>query len=319
MVLAVSASAAEENGQPQPQRDRRKRRNRCILPASVVVASAVALRSASFELKIAHGSELIHRASSIDGFSNLGGLSGSPPGRPDFHSQANNLRLRTKISPYLRTVRQAYTTLQEEEIEGIDIADIAKVSSDLLTSEEFPFSTIFVKSIERSGASDILVWPGENGVKHMSFDMDMGIPWPKVSRVEGWTGGDNDSGSDKEQLESSSSAVRVETTLEPVRKNDNGVLSLEITFSMTRTVLNRILPRLLVQFIPGSSLGVPTQVWIGGNIEWTKSCNFLIRKPMAVGFMAGLRRYSKAILEELKLQAASGELSRPTTMELAAR
>lgn len=196
---------------------------------------------------------------------------------------------------------RAYTTLQEDTVEGLNTEALAEE----LQADTWLHDSFLVKTLEEAGATNVQVSPAHAGVRNIAFNMDMWIPWKNVEVVEGW----GEEGSEKKPSDHQEAlpapqrggGMPVQGTIRSVKQHDE--LSVELTFSMGQPVLNRMSPKLQLALKPtGKDKSI--SVWLGAFIEWTKPCHFMIRKPMDTGFLAGLRRYGQAILTELRRRAS---------------
>mmetsp|Transcript_61238 Transcript_61238/g.143291 ORF Transcript_61238/g.143291 Transcript_61238/m.143291 type:complete len:292 (+) Transcript_61238:60-935(+) len=187
--------------------------------------------------------------------------------------------------------RSAYVTLQQETLPDLRTDDVAQ---ELF--HHWSLDSLLVKSLVRSGASHLFVSKHE-GHKQLSFEMKMNIPWQQVQTVEKWTA---------ETRMPTNSAMLVRGIVTSLRSKER--LTVEIKFEMETPVVRRLLPRLQLFIEPGD--GQSLKVWIGGLLEWKECCHFLVRRPMEHGFMLGLGRFARAILEELRsLSAVRGGFS----------
>lgn len=153
--------------------------------------------------------------------------------------------------------------------------------------------SVLPRSLEHSGAKHLNLWT-EEGLKQLTFGMDMKIPWHHVETVESWSAGEASS-----RFAVSSSEMMINCTVKSLRSTNHSRL-LEMSFEMEGPVLQRLRPKLLLQ-MEAHRDGL--EVWVGGLLEWKVHCHFLIRRPMEHGFLLGLGRLSRAILEELRTQA----------------
>lgn len=197
----------------------------------------------------------------------------------------------------LRPPRRAYSTLDQDTFQGLDI----KALVDELTAEAWDSESLLVKAMRDIGATDVSAWTDRQGKRRLSFGMDMGIPWNNVASVESWGQQGNELEEDAEDHGGADDKHLVHGMVGSVMVHQDTV-TVDLTFSVNQPVIRRMLPRLRLRLHPGSEA---VKVWIGGFIEWTKPCHFLIRKPMDIGFLSGLRRYSQAILVELRKRTSA--------------
>ncbi|CAK8997005.1 unnamed protein product [Durusdinium trenchii] len=177
---------------------------------------------------------------------------------------------------------------------SFDHQTLEHLSVDLATIFEGPWTedSLLAKSLERSGATHLRVgW--QQGLRQMTFMMDMKVPWHHVETVEAW------SGKVVSGVDVSSSEMRINSTVRSLRSTNHSWM-LEISFDMDAPVLERLRPKLLIQLEPRAQ---GLEVWTGGLLEWKAHCHFLIRRPMEHGFFLGLARLSRAVLEELRTLA----------------
>jgi len=205
--------------------------------------------------------------------------------------------------------RRCYTTLDEGSVEGLDLKRLVEE----LRAEDWNADSLLVRSMRHTGASDISVWSSPGGEHHMSFGMEMGIPWASIERVESWSrpGGADESHEHSPEQQEEALTAHVEVA------SDGGLLvdsiasyphvwedtvTFNVEFSMNQPFISRMRPSLQVKL---QHVGETVQVWIGGNLEWSTPCHFLIRKGMDRGFLLGLRRYSHTLLAELRRRATA--------------
>jgi len=194
--------------------------------------------------------------------------------------------------------RNSFATLGQETILGISLEALA----ENLQREDWSLQALPVRSLSRVGASKLSAWQ-TGGLREISFGMVMGIPWQKIEIVEGWTRSSDDVTERGSEAGVGSQDVR--GTVRYVVQEES--LSVEITFHMSQPILNRMRPRLQLNFAPvhveGKGQGM--KVWFGGHVEWKEKCHFMIRKPMERGFLLGLSRYGLAIMDEIRALGSS--------------
>ena len=185
---------------------------------------------------------------------------------------------------------EAYVTLDHLILDHLFFSEV----HELLDGRHERQPSILAKSLERSGAKHLNLWT-EEGLQQMTFGMDLKIPWQRVETVESWSGtGDrNESLGNVDQV----GEMIINCTVKSLHSTNHSRL-LEMSFAMDGpSVLQQLRPKLLLQLKPRAH---GLEVWIGGLLEWKVHCHFLIRRPMEHGFLLGLGRLSRALVEELR-------------------
>lgn len=225
----------------------------------------------------------------------------TPPAPPPLRKSGKQVHWQLlhggRATPRPLVARSAYITLQEETLSNLRPDDVA---------EEFfrhwSLDSLLVRALARSGASHLFPWKSE-GNRQLSFGMKMNIPWHHVQRVESW------SSHSKMPAETGDLLIRSAVTA----AHGKDTLTVEITFEMDSPVISRLLPRLQLFIEPSEQHAI--KVWIGGLVEWKEYCHFLIRRPMEHGFMLGLSRLARTLLDELRRLVPSRSLPCPPEAE----
>lgn len=202
---------------------------------------------------------------------------------------------RARLAATERPMEEAYVTLDHVLLPRLFFHELSDIFDGHWSQD-----SVLPKSLEHSGAKHLNLWT-EEGLKQLTFGMDMKIPWHHVETVESWSGAGRvrGAGEASSRFAVSSSEMMINCTVRSLRSTNHSRL-LEMSFEMEGPVLQRLRPKLLLQMEPHRD---GLEVWVGGLLEWKVHCHFLIRRPMEHGFLLGLGRLSRAILEELRTEA----------------
>jgi len=217
-----------------------------------------------------------------------------PPRPPPLRNAANGASAERKTREVLGDVPrggEAYVTLDHVILDHLSFSEVHELLDGRHEREQ---PSILAKSLERSGAKHLNLWT-EEGLQQMTFGMDLKIPWQRVETVESWsgTGGDRESLGNVDQVDE----MIINCTVKSLHSTNHSRL-LEMSFAMDGpSVLQQLRPKLLLQLKPRAH---GLEVWIGGLLEWKVHCHFLIRRPMEHGFLLGLGRLSRALVEEVR-------------------